>query len=132
MDTTNVMLRSMMVANRVAMTFTSSAPFIITMYVGLILYRPDIFDEKHRPKDTKVLNVSYDFIVVGGGSAGAVMANRLSEVPEWNVLLLEAGGPEPAFSDIPNLMPALQNTFFDWKYRPEYTGDACLAYNDER
>lgn len=61
----------------------------------------------------------YDFIIVGSGCAGTVLANRLSEEPNWKILLLEAGNPELPIMDIPVLAPAFQDTEYDWSYRME-------------
>nr|XP_026490388.1 glucose dehydrogenase [FAD, quinone]-like [Vanessa tameamea] len=59
---------------------------------------------------------SFDFIVVGAGSGGATVAARLSEIPQWKVLLLEAGGDPPAASVIPSLFATLAHTESDWDY----------------
>ena len=62
----------------------------------------------------------YDYIVVGGGSAGAVVAARLSEDPDTNVLLLEAGGPDEGdIFSVPSLWPQQFTTKYDWDYRSE-------------
>ncbi|CAH2087869.1 unnamed protein product [Euphydryas editha] len=59
---------------------------------------------------------TFDFIVVGAGSGGATVAARLSEVPEWKVLLLEAGGDPPPASVIPSMFAFLARTEYDWDY----------------
>lgn len=78
---------------------------------------------------------AYDFIIVGGGSAGAVVTNRLSENLNWTVLLLEAGGDETEISDVPSLAGYLQLTDLDWQYKtapPPPESPYCLAMNGDR
>jgi choline dehydrogenase len=65
----------------------------------------------------------YDFVVVGGGSAGAVVAARLSEDPTCRVALLEAGGPPPPQELVPAACPALQREpATDWMYTADAGG----------
>jgi choline dehydrogenase len=62
----------------------------------------------------------YDYIVIGAGSAGCVVAGRLSENPEAKVLLLEAGGPDDSDNiRIPLFFGRLFKTEYDWGYYTE-------------
>lgn len=62
----------------------------------------------------------FDYIIIGAGSAGCVLANRLTENPEINVLLVEAGGPDtnPEIR-IPSRWFDLLCTDLDWCYQTE-------------
>lgn len=63
----------------------------------------------------------YDYIVVGAGSAGCVLANRLTEDPEVRVLLLEFGGPDKSlFIQMPTALSVPMNTNrFAWQFHSE-------------
>ena len=56
-----------------------------------------------------------DYVIVGAGSAGCVLAGRLSEDPDVEVLLLEAGGPDSAPEvHIPGIWPIMLKSSLDW------------------
>ena len=63
---------------------------------------------------------NYDYIIVGAGSAGCAVANRLSENPQNNVLLIEAGRASHPVTRLPASFALLiDNPLANWRYRSE-------------
>ncbi|CAK1541634.1 unnamed protein product [Leptosia nina] len=113
-----------------SMAASCGSQFIIFMGIleSFMNGRCDLVDPCNRVRDKEVYEDSYDFIVVGGGTAGSIVAGRLSENPQWKVLLIEAGGHEPTQSAVPAWITAYwgQNET-DWNYVTERQEKACLA-----
>ncbi|XP_071533017.1 glucose dehydrogenase [FAD, quinone]-like [Panulirus ornatus] len=78
------------------------------------------------------LSLQYDFIIVGGGSAGSVLASRLSEVSGWQVLLLEAGGKPPPESHVPGYHQLLLRGDADWNYLTTPQRNSFNGFTDNR
>ena len=74
----------------------------------------------------------FDYIVVGSGSAGAVVASRLSEDPSTRVLLIEAGGSKkPMNVKVPAAFPTQFKTDLDWEFYTEpepHLGDRLIYH----
>ncbi|XP_030036084.2 glucose dehydrogenase [FAD, quinone]-like [Manduca sexta] len=84
------------------------------------------------PGGLKQAYTDYDYIVIGAGSAGSVVASRLTEDNNVTVLLLETGKPEMLVTDIPALAPYFQSTEYSWQYYMEHEPGVCLGMKNER
>ncbi|XP_073976251.1 glucose dehydrogenase [FAD, quinone]-like [Rhodnius prolixus] len=110
--------------------FTS---FVYTLTSLIGQYFPEEIDPSLKPIDTAdcfhCRQLQFDFIIVGAGSAGSVLANRLSENENWKILIIEAGDDEDHISDVPALQTNLFNTRFDWNFTTVQQRRACLDKN---
>lgn len=129
-----VSLSGVVTAVRILFTYGPGFTLLILLERAINSNRLDIVDSCNRVYDVpfEAVDEYYDFIIVGGGSAGAVLAARLSEIPSWSVLLLEAGPDETVMSDVPQLFPSLQRSELDWQFRTEATGEFCLMQDNGR
>lgn len=71
--------------------------------------------------------LTFDFIVIGSGAAGAAVAARLSENASYRVLLLEAGGGEPIALQVPAFYRIYLNSAVDWRYKTQPNNRSFLS-----
>lgn len=111
---------------------------LVDYYVNLMTHYIDEYLQynvirnayQFRPKveSAKPVNYGdYDFIVIGSGAGGSVVASRLSEIKDFNVLLLEAGEHENNFTDIPYTYFYLAKSPYNWGYLTVPQENACLG-----
>ena len=83
---------------------------------GVLMVAPGVFGASVNTAAAQT--GSFDYIICGAGSAGCVLAARLTEDPDVTVLLIEAGGPEEGVEAIstPLLLLQLWNTEYDYAY----------------
>lgn len=74
----------------------------------------------------------YDYVIVGAGTSGSVIANRLSEDPHLEILVLEAGGEESKFSNVPLLAPLSHQSDLVLNVENEPQGKAARGMKSSR
>ena len=110
-----------------------NSAFLIGILAFIIYY----MRSPNQTLTVSLVNNTYDYIVVGAGSAGSVLAARLSEDPKVSVLLIEAGGEETdnlTFYNPPLLPALLQHSESDWIYytTPQKNSGMASVVGDNR
>ena len=111
----------------IALTPTEGPPAgLSTLIFSLLIFLLNSLPGLHVPKPELE---SYDYVIVGGGLCGSVIASRLSEDASTSVLLLEAGGQGNVLTRTPSAWITLPGTQVDWGYRSvpqKYAGRALV------
>ena len=98
---------------------------IFTLFLQAIMSSYyDLNDPRQYPIDRteEILNSNkeFDFVIVGGGTAGSVLAHRFTEVKDWNVLLIERGEDPLPETEVPALVFSAFGTSQDYRYMVTY------------
>ncbi|CAL8070794.1 unnamed protein product [Orchesella dallaii] len=112
---------------------------VATLFLGDVdvPQQVEIFDKTQRLTDETLSKgrgegegppESFDYIIVGGGSAGALLANRLTASGENRVLLLEAGGDPNPIMDVPFAQRFYWNSVMDWNYTTVKQDRSCHLF----
>ncbi|XP_043799765.1 glucose dehydrogenase [FAD, quinone]-like [Apis laboriosa] len=109
--------------------FTLLLQTLEASYYGLS--NPNIYP-KDRTQEILSSKMKFDFVIVGGGSAGSVLARRLTEVEDWKVLLIERGGYPLPETVIPAFFTNNLGLSQDYAYKVENQEEACLSQVDKR
>jgi len=116
---------------------TSFSKFFNIFKTGMwslkFLYDNEQYSRQQLSDITPENKATYDFVVIGAGTAGSAIAARLSEYHDSEVLLIEAGGHENLYMDIPLIVPLLQmNDNINWKYQSKPSDKYCLGMQNNR
>ncbi|XP_050506207.1 glucose dehydrogenase [FAD, quinone]-like [Diabrotica virgifera virgifera] len=99
-------------------------------------YQPDTSAVKYqalRSSPPEDCGVEYDFIIVGAGSTGTLLANRLSEISGWKILLLEAGDYGNNITDVTGISyKALMMSDYNWGFYSIPQRNSCLGFHENR
>ena len=115
-----------------AMGVANNATIILLLALAVAYYVGRVSFKKSSIL-TEQLDDEYDYIVVGAGSAGSVVASRLSEDEDKTVLLIEAGSHyEDLLLHIPLVLLNLLHSVYDWEYYTEPQKVSCLGLKDNK
>ncbi|XP_037298051.1 glucose dehydrogenase [FAD, quinone] isoform X2 [Manduca sexta] len=120
------------ISSALAVFFTT--PLVRVIQTALALYATLNLNKSDYPPDysSKVSDGERaDFIIVGAGSAGCVLANRLTEIGNWTVMLVEAGDYPSVQSTVPGTFPLVDYSYEDWNYYTVDDGYSSQAHKSK-